>query len=203
MAREVSEDPTLLKLARLTGLGLVSIYGMACAIGDIGRFANPKKLVAYLGLNPSVCQSGNWQGEGALKRHGRGAIRALLVQAAKRLLQVENPLRKWGLALALRRGRNKAVVALARKLAVAAWHVLMGHRIGAIDSEERLHSKVSKLATELGIPAIRSLGFDSKDTSSKRNSMFLKATPEGIPTMGNHGSPNPSLGGTKYFSFSR
>ena len=53
MAREISEDPTLLKLARLTGLGLVSIYGLACAIGDIGRSANPKKLVAYLGLNPS------------------------------------------------------------------------------------------------------------------------------------------------------
>jgi transposase len=177
MAREVSEDPTLLKLARLTGLGLVSIYGMACAIGDIGRFANPKKLVAYLGLNPSVCQSGNWQGEGALKRHGRGAIRALLVQAAKRLLQVENPLRKWGLALALRRGRNKAVVALARKLAVAAWHVLMGHRIGAIDSEERLHSKVSKLATELGIPAIRSLGFDSKDDFIQKKLYVLKSYP--------------------------
>jgi transposase len=177
MAREISEDPILLKLARLTGLGLVSIYGLACAIGDIERFANPKKLVAYFGLNPSVCQSGNWQGEGALKRHGRGPIRALLVQAAKRLLQVENPLRKWGLALALRRGRNKAAVALARKLAVAAWHVLMGHRIGAIDSEERLHSKIFKLATELGIPAIRSLGFDSKDDFIQKKLYVLKSYP--------------------------
>ena len=150
---------------------------MACAIGDIGRFANPKKLVAYFGLNPSVCQSGNWQGEGSLKRHGRGAIRALLVQAAKRLLQVENPLRKWGLALALRRGRNKAAVALARKLAVAAWHVLMGHRIGAIDSEERLQSKIFKLATELGIPAIRSLGFDSKDDFIQKKLYVLKTYP--------------------------
>jgi transposase len=177
MAREISEDPMLFKLGRLTGLGLVSIYGLACAIGEIARFANPKKLVAYLGLNPSVCQSGNWQGEGALKRHGHGPIRALLVQAAKRLLQVENPLRKWGLALALRRGRNKAAVALARKLAVAAWHLLMGHPIGAIDSEERLHSKVFKLATELGIPTIRCLGFDSKEDFMQRKLYVLKNYP--------------------------
>jgi hypothetical protein len=92
-------------------------------------------------------------------------------------LQVENPLRKWSLALALRRGRNKAADSLARKLAVAAWHVLMGHPIGAIESEERLHSKILKLATELGIPAIRSLGFDSKDDFFQKELYVLKCYP--------------------------
>jgi hypothetical protein len=56
-AGEISEDPNLLKFARLTGLGLVSIYRLACAIGDIGRFANPKKLVACLGLNPASAKA--------------------------------------------------------------------------------------------------------------------------------------------------
>ena len=58
------------------------MYGLSAAIGDIQRFRHSKKLVAYLGLNPSVCQSGNFEGSTALKRHGKGPLRALLVQAA-------------------------------------------------------------------------------------------------------------------------
>jgi transposase len=103
------------------------------AMGDITRFESARKLSAYFGLNPSVEESGNYQGPSALKGHGRGAIRALLVQSAKRLLQVDNPLQKWGLALAMRRGRNKAAVAAARKLCVAVWHVLQGHVTGALE----------------------------------------------------------------------
>lgn len=177
MALEMAADPELLRLARLTGLNLITIYGVVSAIGDIRRFANSKKLVAYLGLNPSVSQSGNWSGGGALKRHGRSSIRAILVQASQRLLQVDNPLRKWALALSLRRGRNKAVVAIARKLTVAIWHILMGHPIGAIDSEPRLHTKVFKLATELGIPTLRSLGFTSKDDFVQKKLYILKCYP--------------------------
>src|SRR5437660_3313809 len=119
MAREILAEKELLRLTRLCGINLITLYGLIAAIGDINRFANSRKLVAYLGLNPSVCQSGEWEGATALKRHGRGAIRALLIQSAKKLLQLNNPLQKWGLAIALRRGRNKAAVAVARKLCVA------------------------------------------------------------------------------------
>jgi transposase len=177
MALEMAGDPELLRLARLTGLNLITIYGMTSAIGDVRRFANPKKLVAYLGLNPSVAQSGNWQGSGALKRHGRGALRALLVQAAQRLLQVENPLQKWGLALSMRRGRNKAAVAIARKLAVAIWHILMGHPIGAVDNLQRLETKIFKLATDLGVSTLKSLGFPSKDDFVQKKLYVLQNYP--------------------------
>lgn len=80
MAGEILSDPELLRLARLCGLSLVTIYGLHAAIGDIQRFAHSHKLVAYFGLNPSVCQSGNYEGGTALKRHGRGPLRALLIQ---------------------------------------------------------------------------------------------------------------------------
>lgn len=65
MAGEILNDPEMLRLARLCGLSLVTIYGLQSAIGDIQRFAQSNKLVAYLGLNPSVCQSGNYEGGGA------------------------------------------------------------------------------------------------------------------------------------------
>ena len=177
LALDVEQDEILFRLWRLTGLNLITIYGLASSIGDVRRFTNPKKLVAYLGLNPSVCQSGNWEGGGALKRHGRGPIRSLLVQASKRLLQVHNPLQKWGLAVAMRRGRNRAAVAVARKLAVAVWHALMGHPIAAVDSEERLRVKVFKFATDLGLPTLKALGYESKLHFQERKLYVLKSYP--------------------------
>src|SRR5437762_12235109 len=107
MAQEVLGEKELLRLTRRCGINQITLYGLIAAIHDIKRFATARKLSAYFGLNPSVEQSGNYEGSGAFKRHGRGAMRALLVQSAKKLLQVDNPLQKWGLAVAMRRGRNK------------------------------------------------------------------------------------------------
>jgi hypothetical protein len=80
---------------------------------------------------------------------------------AKKLLQVDNPLQKWGLAIAMRRGRNKAAVSVARKLCVTVWHVMQGHVIGTIERMDTLHTKLHKLATELGVPTIKKLGHES------------------------------------------
>jgi hypothetical protein len=162
---------------RLCGISLVILYGLRAAIGEIKRFSSAHKLSAYFGLNPSVAQSGKWVGSGALKRHGRGALRALLVQAAKRLLQVNNRLQKWGLAVAARRGRNRAAVAVARKLCVAVWHVLQGHAIGALERLDTLQTKLGKFATELGVPAIKELGYESKTAFIAQKLYLLKSYP--------------------------
>lgn len=175
MADEILADKELLRLTRLCGINLVSLYGLIASIGDIKRFATPRKLSAYFGLNPSVDQSGNYEGDTGLKRHGRGAIRALLVQSAKKLLQVDNSLQKWGLAVAMRRGRNKAAVAVARKLCVAVWHVMQGHMIGAIERVDTLHTKLHKLATDLGVPAIKQLGFDTKEAFVQKKLYLLRS----------------------------
>ena len=177
MAGEILAAPEFLKLTRLCGISLVTLYGLISSIGDITRFAQSKKLVAYFGLNPSGCQSGNYEGATALKRHGRGAMRALLVQSAKKLLQVENPLRKWGLAPAARRGRNKAAVAVARKLCVAVWHLLQGHQIGALERLDTLQTKLFKLATELGVPTIKAQGYESKEAFVQQKLYLLRSYP--------------------------
>jgi transposase len=162
MAQEIVAEADLLKLTRLCGISLITLYGLVSAVGDVRRFAHSKKLVAYLGLNPSVSQSGNYEGSGALKRHGRGALRALLIQSGKKLLQVRNPLQKWGLAVAARRGRNKAAVAVARKLCVAVWHLLMGHAIGTLERLDLLETKLGKFATEVGPSALAASGYLNK-----------------------------------------
>jgi transposase len=177
MAQEIVAEETLLRLTRLCGINLITLYGVIAAVGDVRRFSQGKKLVAYFGLNPSVSQSGNFEGSGALKRHGRGALRALLIQSGKKLLEVNNPLQKWGLAVAARRGRNKAAVAVARKLCVALWHVLMGHSIGALERLDTLTTKLGKFATEVGPAALKALGFNNKTDFVTRKLYVLRSYP--------------------------
>ena len=177
MAQEIVAEEALLRLTRLCGINLVTLYGVVAAVGDVRRFSHSKKLVAYLGLNPSVSQSGNFEGNGALKSHGRGALRALLIQSGKRLLEVTNPLQKWGLAVAARRGRNKAAVAVARKLCVALWHVMMGHLIGALERLDTLETKLSKFATEVGPAALTAFGYNNKADFVEKKVYVLRSYP--------------------------
>jgi transposase len=177
MAQEILAEPELLRLARLCGISLITLYGLVSSIGDVTRFSSPHKLSAYFGLNPSVNESGKYEGATKLKRHGRGAMRALLVQSAKKVLQVSNPLQKWGLAVAMRRGKNRAAVAVARKLCVAVWHVLQGHTIGALERLDSLQSKLFKFATELGVAAIKDLGYPSKQAFVEKKLYLLKSYP--------------------------
>ena len=177
MALEIESDPKLLRLYKLCGLNLVTTYALAAVIGDIERFATSKSLVNYLGLNPSVEQSGNYEGSGALKRHGRGPLRALLIQAAKMLLRVNNPLQKWGLGVALRRGVNRAAVAVARKLTVGVWHMMKDHWSPALEITETLTTKIFKLATELGVPTLNSLGYASKAEFQAKKLYILQNYP--------------------------
>ncbi len=78
MAGEILANQALLRLARLCGLSLVTIYGVSAAVGDIERFAHSKKLVAYLGLNPSVCQSGidGWRGRSGPGLRGKSRLKS-------------------------------------------------------------------------------------------------------------------------------
>ena len=177
MALEIEETPDFLRLYKLAGLNLITTYALIAVIGDITRFAHSKNLVSYLGLNPSVVESGQFEGGGALHQHGRGSLRALLIQASKRLLTTVNPLQKWGLSVALRRGSNKAAVAVARKLTVAVWHVLQGHWNKALEETTTLLTKLTKLATELGVPTLRELGYASKAAFQEQKLEVLRTHP--------------------------
>jgi transposase len=177
MALEIDEQPDFLRLYKLAGLNLITTYALIAIVGDINRFATSKKLVSYLGLNPSVVESGEFEGSGALRQHGRGSLRALLIQASKRLLTTHNALQKWGLSVALRRGTNKAAVAVARKLTVAVWHVLKGHWNQLLEETTTLLTKLTKLATELGVSTLKELGYASKVAFQEQKLHVLRTHP--------------------------
>jgi Transposase IS116/IS110/IS902 family len=69
-------------LMTVAGIGSVLAYTIAAEIGDISRFASPRKLAGYSGLCPRVYQSGESDRRGPLAKHGRRYLRWALVEAA-------------------------------------------------------------------------------------------------------------------------
>jgi transposase len=125
IAKYAMGDPTIKRLMTLPGVDMTVASGVAAAIGDVRRFATPQKLVAYLGLNPSVRQSGEGPAyHGRITKQGRGQARGMLVEAAWAAARSPGPLRAFHRRIAARRGKNVAAVATARKLAMIIWHML-------------------------------------------------------------------------------
>jgi transposase len=159
IAQEVLADPQLLSIVRLCGVREMVAFGLGAILGDIHRFAEPRKLVKYIGLNPAFDDSGEGKWSGGIAGHGRKDLRGLLIEAAQSILRSSHPLAKWGKKLLARKGSvNLAVAAIARKLAVAIWYLLMGRWTPLEQIDERLALKVSKIITSVGTKGLKQLG---------------------------------------------
>lgn len=168
MAQEIMDDPTMFSLVRIYGLRHITVYALVAMIGTVKRFANPKKLASYLGVSPSLKESGTSVHKKNSKRNGRGDIRPLLVQAAQSVLNrdsASNPMHKWSIAVMMRRGRSCALIAAARKIVTSVWYVLNGKAIAIEKEEERksLYIKLRHLLTELGSARVRKMGYKTYD----------------------------------------
>jgi len=117
-----SEDIKL--LMTLPGVDVTIAHALIAAIGPIDRFDSPERLTAYFGLVPSVHQSAENTYHGRITKQGNTNARWLLVQAAQAASRHPGPLGMQFAKLSRRKNRNVAVVAIARKLAVLAWHLL-------------------------------------------------------------------------------
>jgi transposase len=177
IARQVANDPTLRILLRLFGVREILAFSIGAIIGDIRRFRTAKQLVAYIGLNPRVAESGTSESNGPLSHHGRKDLRSLLIEAAHALLKYDNPLYRWGVRLKIRKGHNVAVAAVARKLTVAIWYLLSGMFTPLQEINATLRGKILKLSALLGRPTIRQMGYVSpKDFQEQLSHQLLTST---------------------------
>lgn len=125
LARSALADEGVKRLMTVPGIDIVVALALTAAIGEVTRFDEPQKLVSYLGLNPSVRQSGPGPAQhGRITQQGRGHARGMLVEAAWAAAHAPGPLRAFFLRVRARRGQHVAAVATARKLAVVIWHLL-------------------------------------------------------------------------------
>jgi transposase len=159
IAQEVLADPQLLSIVRLCGVREMVAFALGALIGDIKRFAEPRKLVKYIGLNPAFDDSGEGKWSGGIAGHGRKDLRGLLIESAQAILRSGHPLAKWGKKLLARKGSvNLAAGAVARKLAVAIWYLLMGRWTPLEEIDDRLAMKVGKIITSVGTKGLKQLG---------------------------------------------
>jgi transposase len=156
LARSALADESVARLMTIPGIDMVLALALAAAIGDIQRFEAPEKLVSYLGLNPSVRQSGPGPAHhGRITKQGRGHARGMLVEAAWAAARAPGPLRAFFLRVSSRRGQHVAAVATARKLAVLIWHLLRKGE-SYLWARPALHAKkMRELELKAGYPAAR------------------------------------------------
>jgi len=111
-------------LLQLPGVGLIIAMTILAAVGDVTRFESAKKLVGYSGLGASIHDSGLTHRTGRITKQGRKELRYVLVEAAWSAVACSDFWRQRFQKLCARMDDHKAIVAMARELLVAVWHVL-------------------------------------------------------------------------------
>jgi transposase len=121
--------PQVAQLKQVKGVGTLIALTFLLTLEDAHRFRKSRDVGCYLGLQPGRRNSGQSEPQMHISKEGDPYLRTLLVQGAHHILGpfgVDSDLRRWGLKLAERGGRNgkkRAIVATARKLAVLLHHL--------------------------------------------------------------------------------
>jgi transposase len=121
--------PKVALLKQIKGVGTLIALTFLLTLEDPHRFRQSRDVGCYLGLQPGRRNSGQSEPQMHISKEGVPYLRTLLVQGAQHILGpfgVDCDLRRWGLKLAQRGGRNgkkRAIVATARKLAVLLHHL--------------------------------------------------------------------------------
>jgi transposase len=150
MEEIATQDEEVTRLLQLPGFGVVTAVSVWAAIGDIHRFEDAQHLVGYAGLGTKVHDSGMTSRSGRITKAGRRDLRVVLIEAAQ-VAANKHPHWKAELArLQPRLGRNKAIVAIARKLLVAVWYLLAQHKTDRFAQPEAIAQKFLKFAYQLG-----------------------------------------------------
>ncbi|MBU7028781.1 MAG: IS110 family transposase [Theionarchaea archaeon] len=139
----IAED--VVTLLTLIGVDYFTAMLFLYEIGDVTRFSSASKLTSWLGLVPSVHQSGNTCYHGKITKKGSRLVRWALIQSAQVAVQKDPHWREKFNRISYRRGKQKAYVAIARELAVTMYHMLMNDEPYRYQREETTNRKLKKL----------------------------------------------------------
>ena len=137
VAQEAQARAEAVRLMTHPGVGPVVSLAYVLTLGPVERFANSRKVVSYLGLNPREHSSGGRQRLGAISKQGNSLLRWLLVEAAQTAARFDPELRRAYYRLKFRRVSGVAKVAIARRLAVRLYWMLRARRLRAAGSHVR------------------------------------------------------------------
>ena len=119
----VRTDAVCRRLMTVPGVGAITALSFKAAVDDPHRFKSSRTVAAHFGLTPRRYQSGETDNPGRISKAGDPDVRCALYTAAHALVTRTSEwlsLKAWGVRLVKTRGHRRAVIAVARKLAVAA-----------------------------------------------------------------------------------
>jgi transposase len=138
--KAAKEDAVCRRFMGIPGVGEITAIGFKAAVDDPARFDSSRTVGAHFGLTPRRFQSGETDNPGRISHAGDADVRATLYAAANAMLMRSitwSSLKAWGVRLMKTKGRRRAIVAVARKIAVVL------HRMWVDDSDFRLGSEVA------------------------------------------------------------
>jgi transposase len=121
--------PLVERLEEIPGIGLLNATALSAMVGNFSSFKSGRKFASSLGLTPKESSSGQRRWLGSISKAGDPYLRTLLVGGARSVLlsahRTKRPhrLQEWALDVERRRGRNRAAIAVANKLARIVWAV--------------------------------------------------------------------------------
>lgn len=112
------KDDVCVRLMSVPGVGPMTAIRFVAAIGEVQRFGRSHELQSYFGLVPGEQSSGDKRQRTGLTKAGSTRVRWLMIQAAWAAWRTRpnDAMVRWAQQVALRRGKNVAVAALARKM---------------------------------------------------------------------------------------
>ena len=124
LCRYARRQPGCKALQGHYGIGALTSVTILAELGDVRRFDSSRQVVRYGGMDTTVHASDKRRAPGHLSRQGPPALRWALYQAAQAASRERSPDRDYFLQAAERLGRNRACLALARKLLKRCYHTL-------------------------------------------------------------------------------
>ncbi len=132
-SEQACSDESARRLTTIPGIGALNATALVAAIGDVTTFARGRDLAAWLGLVPRQVTTGGRPKLVGITKRGSKYLRKMLIQGARAamptLRQSETRLGQWLRGLLARAHANKAVVALAAKMARTVWALLRHERV--------------------------------------------------------------------------
>ena len=119
----VMHDPFVELLRTIPGVGPLLSATIRAEAGDLRRFERPEQFAAYVGLVPATWESGGSRTSGGITKQGNRLLRYAFVLAALHTCRWSAEWKSRYTRLRRRVKKHKARVAMARRLAVAVWHM--------------------------------------------------------------------------------
>ncbi|WP_276154743.1 MULTISPECIES: transposase [unclassified Sulfitobacter] len=119
--RAAGQGGGCMRMMTVPGVGPIAALTFKAAVDDPARFKRSRTVAAHFGLTPRRYQPGEHDNPGRISKAGDRDVRAALYAAANALLMrtmAGSQIKSWGMRLMRTKGRRRAVVAVARKLAV-------------------------------------------------------------------------------------